>query len=776
MKFLYFTDPHLTAKAPSSRKDIYYKTSFEKMKEVGEIASAENVDLIFCGGDLFHSPVVSLNYAGKIAKIIQSWKKPFIVVPGNHDLFGYSISTINQTMLGMFSKTNTLRLLTRDTPLRIKIGSRMVAIEGREYSGLLDTDPSNYQPDIIDVDFNILINHGMLLDKEYIPGIHYTMTKDIEFPADITLGGHYHYGFNEHECNGGKFFNPGSLFRTEASKANKTFQPKVLIFDVVDTPSGIEYSYKYIALQSAKPSDEVFDFSSIQNKKNSTALLDQFKQFVINTSSVTASSSVEDMIRDVAKDNSLSQDIIDEALQRIQKAHTKDVDSLQANGYVEQKAKVFIEKIVLENFQSHENTAIEFEEGFNVIVGETNSGKTSILRALQWVLYNTPKGSDFIRTGADECSVTLYLSNGFRIIRKRTRDNAGEYIVVDGSGASQVYKGFGNSMPIEVYNAHQMPPVMLTKDTMVSLNMATQLEGPFLISMNPSDKANAIGRIIGSQVLDDAIKEASKDVSNLNREVTSMKKQITQKENEKTFYDFLPDYYTKLRQSEIALDKAAKNKEETAQMKNHKASYENAVQQIDGCQLALEKFDFLPELEKNIPKIELAFSKVQEMEEQFSQLTIVDLTIDALKDKIASAPELDKISSSLKELEQVTKELKEAKQLQEAYSSAYQEQLSISSKLLTTPQINKEELSLLETLMKQMTEAKKLSKEFEDAALLAYEAESARSKSSVKETLILDNIERAEIGLRELLEKNKICPLCETPLSEHSIDHILGKE
>ena len=116
------------------------------------------------------------------------------------------------------------------------------------------------------------------------------------------------------------------------------------------------------------------------------------------------------------------------------------------------------------------------------------------------------------------------------------------------------------------------------------------------------------------------------------------------------------------------------------------------------------------------------------------------------------------------------------KQLQEAYSSAHQEQLSISSKLSTAPEINKEELSLLETLMKQMTEAKKLSKEFEDTALLAYEAESARSRSSVKETLILDNIERAEIDLRELLKKNKICPLCETPLSEHSIDHILGKE
>ena len=85
MRILYFTDPHLSGKSPASRKDIYYQTTFKKMTEIGEIAKNESADLIICGGDLFHSPVVSLNYAGKIAQIIKSWSKPVIVVPGNHD-------------------------------------------------------------------------------------------------------------------------------------------------------------------------------------------------------------------------------------------------------------------------------------------------------------------------------------------------------------------------------------------------------------------------------------------------------------------------------------------------------------------------------------------------------------------------------------------------------------------------------------------------------------------------------------------------------------------
>lgn len=57
------------------------------------------------------------------------------------------------------------------------------------------------------------------------------------------------------------------------------------------------------------------------------------------------------------------------------------------------------ERLLIENFQSHEQTEVFFTEGLNVFVGPSDSGKSAILRALRWVLYNEPKGTDFIRAG-----------------------------------------------------------------------------------------------------------------------------------------------------------------------------------------------------------------------------------------------------------------------------------------------------------------------------------------------------------------------------------------
>ena len=52
-------------------------------------------------------------------------------------------------------------------------------------------------------------------------------------------------------------------------------------------------------------------------------------------------------------------------------------------------------QLVIENFQSHEKTALEFCSGINTIVGSSNSGKSAILRALYWVVYNKPGGFGF---------------------------------------------------------------------------------------------------------------------------------------------------------------------------------------------------------------------------------------------------------------------------------------------------------------------------------------------------------------------------------------------
>jgi DNA repair protein SbcC/Rad50 len=48
-----------------------------------------------------------------------------------------------------------------------------------------------------------------------------------------------------------------------------------------------------------------------------------------------------------------------------------------------------IKKMELENFKSHKNSTIEFEEGYNVLVGKIGSGKSSIIEAIAFALFGT---------------------------------------------------------------------------------------------------------------------------------------------------------------------------------------------------------------------------------------------------------------------------------------------------------------------------------------------------------------------------------------------------
>jgi DNA repair exonuclease SbcCD ATPase subunit len=72
----------------------------------------------------------------------------------------------------------------------------------------------------------------------------------------------------------------------------------------------------------------------------------------------------------------------------------------------------YIKRLILENFQSHKYSEVDFAAGLNVIVGPSDTGKSAVIRALKWVLYNEPSGDFFIREGETNCSVTIHISDG----------------------------------------------------------------------------------------------------------------------------------------------------------------------------------------------------------------------------------------------------------------------------------------------------------------------------------------------------------------------------
>ena len=74
----------------------------------------------------------------------------------------------------------------------------------------------------------------------------------------------------------------------------------------------------------------------------------------------------------------------------------------------------------------YEQEEIELDPGFNSFVGISDSGKSTILRALIWVFFNRPTGMEMCRTGTSETRVQLTLDDG-NIIEKIRSKNRNAY-------------------------------------------------------------------------------------------------------------------------------------------------------------------------------------------------------------------------------------------------------------------------------------------------------------------------------------------------------------
>lgn len=190
-----------------------------------------------------------------------------------------------------------------------------------------------------------------------------------------------------------------------------------------------------------------------------------------------------------------------------------------------------IQRVLIENFQSHARTELTFGPGLNAILGPSDNGKSAVLRAIRWALYSEPRGTEFVRFGARECRVTVTMSDGVEIVRELLLNKAGtsgrnRYLLRRPGAEEQVFEGFGTEVPLEIVKAHGMPPIVLDKDKRVMLNFGSQLEAPFLLAETGSLRARAVGRLLGVHVVDAADRGAQRDLKERKREAKGLQERV----------------------------------------------------------------------------------------------------------------------------------------------------------------------------------------------------------------------------------------------------------
>jgi len=207
-----------------------------------------------------------------------------------------------------------------------------------------------------------------------------------------------------------------------------------------------------------------------------------------------------------------------------------------------------IDKVVLQNVQSHEATTLDLSPGFNVITGSTEGGKTAIMRGDRLLVDNKPAGTAWVRKDKnDEPVGTLTViheyASGHKVARVRGK-SVNRYIITDPDGTTKTLEGFGTDVPEEVQAITGIRPAVFFDDGKGKsfapvLNFAFQLEAPFMLSETPGLGAKVFGHLAGTGIVDAALDDLNKDLFDANKRKRAADDEIAQKESALTQYEGL---------------------------------------------------------------------------------------------------------------------------------------------------------------------------------------------------------------------------------------------
>ena len=348
-----------------------------------------------------------------------------------------------------------------------------------------------------------------------------------------------------------------------------------------------------------------------------------------------------------------------------------------------------INSLSLRNFQSHKSSTLEFSSGVNVIIGQSDSGKTALLRALNWIITNRPSGDSFRSSWGGDTVVDVRLDSSVSTISraKTARENA--YYITNEDDDRIQYKAMGQGVPDDIIKLLNLNAV----------NIQGQMDSPFLLSVSAGEVAQTLNEVVGLEDIDRAVSAA-------NRMVNSAK--------------------------------AAKDAE---------------AAQINKLQVDLQQFEQLDELDGMLTYLEDTSARAARLRSQEAELNRLILTASEAQDQLSKIKPLTELQSELntilvtdKKAEELAMQTVNLETLIENLTSAQ----TASSKILRTVELESEVNGLYAKYDKSFNtdmEIGKLMVFIEDASsiLVAYDEAKNTIRHSGELDAIIKKDEEAEI-------------------------------
>ena len=183
-----------------------------------------------------------------------------------------------------------------------------------------------------------------------------------------------------------------------------------------------------------------------------------------------------------------------------------------------------IQNLILKNFQQWKTGNITFTKGLNILVGNTECGKSTLFRAISSILTGKMP-EDYIRKGCKEVEVKINFDDNTYFKRFRNKkDN-----IADANGL--VFERVGKEIPFEYFKSLGNTSISFGNKEL-SLCLYSQFEPHFFITLSDYDKSKLIGTICGINIVDKLIDSINKDIRKDNLEIKILTEQTNTKKNE----------------------------------------------------------------------------------------------------------------------------------------------------------------------------------------------------------------------------------------------------
>ncbi|MEK4879363.1 hypothetical protein [Paenibacillus sp. FSL R5-0908] len=296
-------------------------------------------------------------------------------------------------------------------------------------------------------------------------------------------------------------------------------------------------------------------------------------------------------------------------------------------------------------FESHVSTQYELAPGLTVITGPSDGGKTSgTLRAFRWLAKGEPSGEEFLHTirnsageilqQAEEAGVRVTLDNGVEITKTRRKGKTKYWV----TGYDEPFEKA--EVPEAVKEALGIRSTIYGRDAQgkpeldFDLNFAYQLDPPFIISQPGSVGAKVLGKLAGTEAIDQALKSVAKDTYAARNEKAAADKEYERKVMQLLDYQDLEDLSKQIEAVEWITGQIEKDLEAKSDMLALRLQLDRANNQLGEAAATLDKLSELPSLEEDLKAIEKAQQRYDTLLDLYGQLGRATATVENLTQQI----------------------------------------------------------------------------------------------------------------------------------------------